>query len=185
MSRDKKRVCPVEQAGSLDNRLRWWLQRPDRLLAPLLKEGMSCIDLGCGPGFFTIEMARLVGDTGQVHAVDLQEGMLQKVKQKLRGGALGARVTTHKCEANRIGLELKADFALAFFMVHEVPDQTAFFTEVAGMLKPGGRLLVVEPPFHVSRKEFFAMAGLANALGYSILDSPRISFCKSLLLQRM
>ena len=184
MPRDRKQVCPVELAGSLDSRLRWWLQRPDRILAPHLKPGMTAIDLGCGPGMFTVEMARQVGNKGKVFAVDLQEGMLDKLRRKLAGSDLESRVSTHKCDTDRIALSIKADFALAFFMVHEVPDKLKFFREVASMLKRGGRMLVVEPPFHVSRKEFLTMAELTPALGYNILDSPRISFCKSLLLQR-
>ena len=79
-----KRVCPVERAGGLDNRVRTLLQNPQKILGNYVKEGMTALDLGCGPGFFSIGMARIVGESGLVIATDLQEGMLQKLKMKCK-----------------------------------------------------------------------------------------------------
>ena len=76
MSRDGK-VCPVERAGRLNNSIRRWFQNPEKILQPYIKEGMIVVDLGCGPGFFTVDMARLVGTSGRVIASDLEEGMLE------------------------------------------------------------------------------------------------------------
>ena len=73
------RVCPVALSGSLDNRIRRWLQNPEKILRPYITEGMAVLDVGCGPGFFSLEMARMVGKSGRVIAADMQEGMLQKV----------------------------------------------------------------------------------------------------------
>ncbi len=53
---------------------------------------MTVLDMGCGPGFFTVEMARKVGPSGRVVAVDVQEGMLQQQRKKIRGTALPSRV---------------------------------------------------------------------------------------------
>ena len=53
MRDNKKRVCPVERAGSLDNHIRRWLQNPAKILGPYIKERMKVLDLGCGPGFFS------------------------------------------------------------------------------------------------------------------------------------
>jgi 2-polyprenyl-3-methyl-5-hydroxy-6-metoxy-1,4-benzoquinol methylase len=52
MESERNRVCPVELAHSLDNTLRRWLQNPQRILAPYIQEGMTVLDVGCGPGFF-------------------------------------------------------------------------------------------------------------------------------------
>lgn len=82
---DKNRVCPVELSGGLDNRFRRWLHNPKKILGPYCKPGMTAMDLGCGPGFFTIEMARLVGTSGHVSACDLQDGMLEKLGAKIKG----------------------------------------------------------------------------------------------------
>ena len=54
MIEERNRVCPVELAGSLDGRVRGWLQNPGKILAPYVREGMTVLDVGCGPGFFSI-----------------------------------------------------------------------------------------------------------------------------------
>lgn len=80
----KNRIYPVEKAGHFDNRFRRWLQNPRKILGPYIKEGMTILDFGCGPGYFMIDMAQMVNDSGLVFAADLQEGMLQKLKQNIR-----------------------------------------------------------------------------------------------------
>ena len=90
------RICPVERAGHLDNRIRRWLQRPRNILAPYVKAGMTVLDIGCGPGFFTIDMARIVGDSGRVIAADLQAAMLQKAQNVGLESAEGPRVLLSK-----------------------------------------------------------------------------------------
>jgi Ribosomal protein L11 methylase len=61
---DALRVCPVERAGGLDNWVRRWLQNPRKFLAPYVSKGMTVLDMGCGPGFFSLEMASMVGVSG-------------------------------------------------------------------------------------------------------------------------
>ena len=80
MPDERNRICPVELAGSLDGKIRRWLQNPQRILAPFVKEGMTVLDVGCGPGFFSVELAKLVGRTGKVISVDLQQGMLDMLR---------------------------------------------------------------------------------------------------------
>ena len=92
MTKINERVCPVALSGSLDNSIRRWLQNPRKILGPYIKEGMTVLDVGCGPGFFTIEMARMVGKSGRAIAADMQEGMLQKVKEKIKGTVLEDRI---------------------------------------------------------------------------------------------
>ncbi|NTV46785.1 MAG: methyltransferase domain-containing protein, partial [Chlorobiales bacterium] len=127
MSNEKQRVCPVELAGSLDSPIRRWLQDPQKILCPYIEEGMTVLDIGCGPGFFSIGMAQLVGKTGRVIAADLQEGMLQKIRDKISGTELEKRITLHKCEETRIGVSEPVDFVLLFYMVHEVPNKEGLF----------------------------------------------------------
>jgi len=89
MSNEKnKRICPVEYAGGLDNSVRRLLQNPRKILKPYIHQGMTVLDLGCGPGFFSIEIAKMLKDTGKVIAADLQEGMLEKVNKKIKGTEL-------------------------------------------------------------------------------------------------
>ncbi len=50
-----KRICPVERAGGLDNSLRRLLQNPQRILRKYVHEGMTVLDVGCGPVSFQLK----------------------------------------------------------------------------------------------------------------------------------
>lgn len=161
-------VCPVERAGVLDTSFRRWLQNPGRLLKPYIQPGMRILDIGCGPGFFTIEMALLTGAVGHIVAADLQQGMLNKVADKIRDTILQDRITLHLCRQDTIGLTETFDFILAFYMVHEVPDQAVFLEELYSILNTGGKLLIVEPAFHVSAKAFGKTLETLTLCGFRI-----------------
>jgi ubiquinone/menaquinone biosynthesis C-methylase UbiE len=184
MSHHDSRICPVELAGGLDNKIRRWVQNPRKILAPYVKAGMTVMDIGCGPGFFTLEMAQMVGESGRVIACDVQEGMLQILQQKIAGTPLAGRITLHQCGANQLGVAEKIDFALAFYMVHEVPGQQEFFAEIAALLKPEALLFIVEPPLHVSGKAFRRMIENAQAAGLEPLGCRKLFLSKTLLLRR-
>jgi ubiquinone/menaquinone biosynthesis C-methylase UbiE len=183
MESEKSRVCPVELANSLDNRLRRWLQNPQKILAPYVQKGMTVLDIGCGPGFFSVEIAKMVGLDGRVISADLQSGMLEKLHKKINGTELESRITLVKCDRNSISVSHKVDFILAFFMVHEVPDKEPFFLELKSILNEGGRFLLIEPKlFHVSEKEFRATTALAERVGFKIHEGPRLPFSWSAVL---
>jgi ubiquinone/menaquinone biosynthesis C-methylase UbiE len=184
MAERNHRVCPVEQAGHLDNKIRRWIQNPLKILRPYIREGMTVLDIGCGPGFFTIDMARLVGESGRVIAADLQEGMLEKLESKIHGTQLEKRFTLHRCDAHRIGVSDKVDFILVFYMFHEVPEPEKFLAEIESILKPEGRALIVEPPLHVSKKAFEGMIGKARMAGLEPAERPRVFLSKAVVLKR-
>ncbi len=184
MGDGKNRVCPVERAGSLDNRFRRWLQNPLKILSPYIEEGMTVLDLGCGPGFFSIDIAQMVGKSGRVIASDLQEGMLQKLRDKIQGTELEERITLHKSQKNRIGVSENVDFVLAFYMVHEVPNQEEFFNEIGSILKPNGQVLIVEPPFHVSKTVFEETIGKAGNAGFEPVERPKVFLSKAVILKK-
>ncbi len=177
-----QRICPVERAGGLDNSVRRLLQNPQKILKPYINEGMTILDMGCGPGFFTIEIARLLNGTGKVIAADLQQGMLDKVNQKIKGTVLEQRITLHQCQATSVGVAEKVDFVLAFYMIHEVPDRQKLFEEFKSLLKPFGKILIIEPKFHVSKKLFNEMIATLETLGFEILSGPKVFFSRSVLL---
>jgi ubiquinone/menaquinone biosynthesis C-methylase UbiE len=184
MRETRTRVCPVELAGSLDSRFRRWVQNPRKILKPFIREGMAVMDFGCGPGFFTLDLAELVGPSGRVVAADLQDGMLQKLRNKIRGTGLEARIVLHRCANNAIGWTKPLDFILAFYMVHELPDPDAFFREAGSLLKPGGQVLIVEPPFHVTKAEFEQMFLKARNAGLHPVQRPFLLFSKAALLKK-
>ncbi|MGB9176102.1 MAG: class I SAM-dependent methyltransferase [Methanoregula sp.] len=167
-------VFSAEKASHLDTRLRRFLYRPDRLAEKYVKPGNRVLDFGCGPGFFTREFARRVGENGQVFAVDLQKEMLGILRGKLEPDGLMPRVTTHQCQPDSINLpaDLNGTFDAAFtiFVVHEVPDPAKLFREIALLLKPGGTLFYTEPPFIVSGKEFRDNLALAEEAEFLQVD---------------
>lgn len=185
MSDNRNRVCPVSLARSLDNRIRRLVQNPETILSPYATKGMTALDVGCGPGFFSTALAGLVGDSGRVIAADLQEGMLDKLRNKITGTELEKRIQLHLCKPDRIGLQEQADFILSFYMVHEVPDKAGFFKELFSILKPGGQFLLVEPKlFHVSRKAFGETLETAAAAGFQQAKGPKVRFSWSAILKK-
>lgn len=184
--KDRNRVCPVELAGSLDNKIRRWLQDPVKILNPYIKEGMTVLDIGCGPGFFTIPIAGLTGKNGKVIAADLQEGMLQKLRSKIKGTELEDRIKLHKSEQDKIGVIEKVDFILAFYMVHEVPDKDNFFKELKLLLKEGGSVFIVEPKlFHVSKKAFEETIKIAESAGFKPVEANKLPLSWTILLKKL
>jgi len=175
-------VCPVEFAGSLDNSIRRLVHKPRRILEAHIKRGMTVLDLGCGPGFFTIEMAKLVGESGSVIAADLQQGMLDKVTGKISGTDLEQRVVIHKCKDDKIGISSIVDFVFAFWMIHEVPDQHHLFEELKSVMNPGGRIWIIEPKIHVSEKSFKKMINQLELTGFEIIERPKVWLSRTVLL---
>lgn len=184
MTERNQRVCPVENAGSLDNKLRRWVQNPRKIVKPYIQEGMTVLDVGCGPGFFTLDMAELVGESGRVIAADLQDGMLRKLRNKIRGTELDKRITLHPCEKDKIRVSVAVDFVLVFYMFHEVPNQEAFLEEIGSMLKPNGKVLIVEPPFHVSKSAFAEMVRKAGKAGLELVERPNVFLSKTAVLKK-
>ncbi|MBW8332679.1 MAG: class I SAM-dependent methyltransferase [Prolixibacteraceae bacterium] len=179
---ENTRVCPVEIAGGLDNSIRRFLQNPQKILKPYIQTGMTVLDMGCGPGFFTIEIAKLLNGSGKVFAADLQDGMLEKVRQKISRTELEQRIELHKCQNETIGITEKVDFALAFYVVHEVPNQDKLFLELKSILKPNGKIFIVEPNFHVPGKAFETMLERAKSIGFVIAARPKSFLNRAVVL---
>jgi ubiquinone/menaquinone biosynthesis C-methylase UbiE len=168
----------------LDNPVRRLLQNPSRIAGPYIREGQTVVDLGCGPGVFSLAMAEMVGQSGKVISVDIQDEMLQMVKQKAQKAGLQSRIVLHRAMPDALGLADKADFALAFYMVHEVPDRKRFLGEVKSILNPGGRFMIVEPKFHVSKAAFDETVAIAGSVGlYPALSPVSVLMSRAVLLE--
>jgi ubiquinone/menaquinone biosynthesis C-methylase UbiE len=177
-------VCPAEHSDWLFSSLRRLINHPRRILKGLVREGDTAVDLGCGPGFFTLPLAQMVGETGHVIAVDIQEEMLAKLRARADKAGLASRIQLHHAGANTLGVAGPVDFALAFWMVHEVPDRERFLRETNGLLREGGRFLLVEPRGHVSKAQFRQTVETAKEAGFAALARPRVGFSRATLFER-
>jgi ubiquinone/menaquinone biosynthesis C-methylase UbiE len=184
MVRMNDRVCPWWLCYSFDNPLRRLIHDPERILNPYVKNGMTAVDIGCGMGHFTLGMAKLVGPGGKVVAVDLQEKMLAALGRRARMAGLSDSVVLHRCRPDLLGVEEPADFVLVFWMAHEVRDKPRFFTQISAFLKPGGRLLLVEPKLHVTRNSFGRTVGMCRAAGFRLLDEPVVALSRAVRMEK-
>ena len=178
------RVCPWWLCYSFDNPLRRLIHDPERLLEPYVKTGMTAVDIGCGMGYFTLGLAKLAGPGGKVIAVDLQGEMLAALGRRARKAGLADRIVLHRCRSDRLGVEEFAAFVLVFWMAHEVRDKPRFFGEIFSLLKTDGRLLLVEPKFHVTRSSFGRTVEVCRAAGFRLLSEPAISLSRAVLMEK-
>ncbi|SIS93184.1 class I SAM-dependent methyltransferase [Alicyclobacillus vulcanalis] len=106
-----------------------------------LRAPCDAVDIGAGPGYFALPLARLA--QGKVYAVDLSPEMLDMLRQ--RAADEGVSVEAVQGSADRLPLEDHAvDRALMAFVLHEVPDREQAVREVYRVLRPGGRFLLLE-----------------------------------------
>ena len=176
-------VCPWWLAYTFDNPIRKLFQEPRKMLAPYVKEGMRVMDVGCGMGFFSIGMAKLIGDKGRVFCVDLQSKMLATTAKRSQRAGVDHRMELHQCKPDNLGINQKVDFILTFYMVHEVNDQNDFFNQLQTCLGPGGKILIAEPKFHVTAADFQKTIEIAHATGLHLLEQPSIRFSHTAVFQ--
>jgi ubiquinone/menaquinone biosynthesis C-methylase UbiE len=172
-------ICPWWLAYTFDNPFRSFFHNPEKMLCSYVSKGMTVLDAGCGMGFFSIGLARLVGDTGCVIAADIQAKILAVMLKRSEKAGVSSVIRLHRSEPDNLGVETPVDFILAFWMVHEVPDPKRFFHQVRACLKPNGRILIAEPRFHVSAKRFRETVAIAQASGLNFCETPSIWFSRS------
>jgi ubiquinone/menaquinone biosynthesis C-methylase UbiE len=181
------RVCPWWLGYFLLVPVRRLWQDPRAILAPHVKEGETVLEPGRGLGFFTLELARIVGPSGRVVAIDVQPKMLAKLRRRAERARLMNVVETRLAVGSDLGvidLHGKVQFVLAFALVHELQDADAFFAQVADVLGSGGSVLVAEPRGRVSEAEFQKTLASATGAGLRISGELRIPRSRAALLAR-
>ena len=170
---EKKRVCPIWVGYTfLLNPLRKILENPKAMLEPYVKPGMTVLETGCALGFFTLPLARMVGPSGKVVAVDVQQNMLDGLARRASRAGLSDRLELRLASDNSQNLAdlgRTVDFVCALHMVHEVPSAESFFQEVGEVTKTGAKLLFIEPKGHVSKERFLQCIGFAEDAGFKFL----------------
>jgi ubiquinone/menaquinone biosynthesis C-methylase UbiE len=179
-------ICPWYMAYLFDNPLRPLIHDPWKILELYVKPGMTVLDVGCGMGFFSLGMAKMVGPGGKVLSLDLQEKMLQILGKRARRRGLSQRIESRLVEEGVFPIEDPVDFALCFWMVHEVPDQGGFFRELGRILRPGANVLIAEPGMnHVKEEDLEETVRIASAEGFSLIERPKIRMSKAVVLEKL
>ncbi len=163
-------ACPYWVGYLLASPLRKLAHDPHKLLAPYVREGMTVVEPGPAMGFFTLELARLVGPHGKVVAIDVQPRMLAKLAQRARKAGLESRLDLREPKGDSMNVDDLAgqvDVVLASAVVHELPNVPLFFQEMHLALKPQGLLLLAEPPGHVTRSAWETTLRTAFTAGLS------------------
>ncbi len=175
-------LCPWYLAYTFDNPIRKLIHKPEKALGEFIKPGFTTMDLGCGMGHFSLGMARMVGASGKVYAVDLQSKMLEVLRKRARRNGLESIIETRKVGKKELGSYDPVDFILACWMIHEIPDKERLFSELAGIIKDDGKLLIAEPKFHVKEKDLDKSVEIAEAKGFKVMGKPKLGFSYTALL---
>jgi ubiquinone/menaquinone biosynthesis C-methylase UbiE len=163
----------------LDDPKRLFFENPDAILFEAgVKPGDVAADIGCGTGFFTLPLARCVGDNGRVFALDTSPTMIKELRARTRNLK---QVKPIHSQENKFPLGNECvNFVLLVNMVHELKDWKLFFKEVKRILTRGGRVCVVDfkrkkmemgPPLRV-RLTKNRLKGMLRQSGFSRIKSP-------------
>lgn len=154
-----------------------------RMLQPLVAPGQTCLDMGCGMGFFSVPLAQLVGPTGRVVGVDIQEKMLEGAARRAKRHGMTDRISFYRPEDSEWRTPQAYDFILAFWMFHEVREQRSLLETLHRALKPGRQILLVEPRLHVREPQWEESLALAKAVNLEPRPGPSIVLSRSAILQ--
>jgi len=174
-------VCPWWGCFTFDNFLRKLFHNSEKILRPYVVEGNTILDIGPGMGYFSISLAKMVGEKGKVIAADIQPEMLKALQKRAKKAGVEKQIIIYLCKADSVGLDMQFDFVLAFWMVHEVPNHLAFFEEIKSLLKPSGKFLFSEPILHVNQAMFEKTVKTAESVGLVLKEKPKISLSRSAL----
>jgi ubiquinone/menaquinone biosynthesis C-methylase UbiE len=179
---NEKKVKPMSDFAF---RLMTWLFKltdiiwnpKQRLKKAPIKEGMRVVDYGCGPGRYTLLLARLVGLKGKVYAVDIQPVAVKMIKEKAAGESL-TNIEAILVDSYNTGIQGSTiDLVILLDALHMIGDREALFQEFHRLLKPDG--VIFMDPGHMrlsSAKEIVENTGLFTIVGcrgHDMLVSPK------------
>jgi ubiquinone/menaquinone biosynthesis C-methylase UbiE len=109
-------------------------------------KGMTIVDLGSGPGFFTIPMAQMTGERGLVYAVDSNQAMLDGLKENIAKSEVNPNIIKMvNSDVCHTGIpEQSVDLVLFANVLHEVEDKKPFFQEVRRISKTTAYIVDVD-----------------------------------------
>jgi ubiquinone/menaquinone biosynthesis C-methylase UbiE len=123
----------------MDNFIRRLISPPEKKISRFVSSGSTAADLGCGPGYFTVPLAKLVGRNGKVYAIDSDAKSIQKLREKT-GAELQSVVETSTASAAHVDMvpNRSVDFVLANGLLCCMSDHKGAVSEIKRILKPTG-----------------------------------------------
>lgn len=160
---------PHQIAGLLDNPLRRALENPSASVDAIgLGGGESVVEIGPGPGFFSVEIARRL-TTGRLVLFDIQPEMLDKARRKLDGvGYRNVDFRGGSADAELPFADAQFDAAFLAEVIGEVPDKDACLRSLARIVKPGGVLVFHESFPDPGRLSLAELRALAEPHGFEL-----------------
>lgn len=161
--------CPSSWSWIVDNPLRRWDVR-HALNRAGLRAGETVLELGPGPGAFTVDAAQRVGPEGRLIAVDIQPEMIAQVKARVREAGL-ANVETHVASAYDLPVDDgTVDRAFLITVLPEIPDPVRGLREVHRVLKPGGIVSTTEEFLDPDYPRRVTAVAWAEAAGFELAE---------------
>lgn len=133
-----------------------------------VKPGMKVLDAGCGPGRLTIPLAKILQDSGEVSAFDMQPAMLDRLQKRLTDNELdNVEIIQGQFGENLLRSD-RFDRVFLVSVLGEIPDQVGALREIHQALVPGGILSITEvlPDPHYQRKS--TVIHLAGETGFQV-----------------
>ena len=180
----QKHTCPWWLAYTWDNRIRKIFHNTDVILKPYMNSGITALDVGCGMGYFSIHMAEYIGENGKVISVDIQKEMLNILKKRSERYGFENIIKPILSHGDLSDIRERIDFALNFWMLHEVDSQEKLVKQIYDLLNTGGKYLISEPKIHTSNKYFESIIEMCREFGFSVAAYPEITFSRSVLLSK-
>ncbi len=173
----KQHICPVWIGYLLTSPLRKVFENPSALLSYYVLPGMKILEIGPAMGFFSIPLAKMTGKYGKVYCVDIQEKMLDKLRNRAIKKGVINEIELILSNGNSLNIEHlsdKIDFTLLAHVVHEVPDQKLLFQQINRAMKSDAKVLLIEPKGHVTHNNWNKTLKTASECGFTLHQSPHL-----------
>lgn len=124
---------------------RWYWQMPLRVMDELgIGPGMKVADVGAGIGYFTLKLAKRVGETGKIYASDIDENALDYLNERRKKADLDNITIIHGREDDPMIPNASVDLVLIVNTIQFVKEKTVFLNNIRNSLNENGRLVFVQ-----------------------------------------